>query len=167
MLTLTEIKAALRVDFTTDDKELLRLLDAAIAHAEHQVGFSLSSKSDTIYLANWDDVLLQSATSLVVKYNSAVSTVVTMTSGTDYWVDRSDGLVLKFLNKPTFFLGTQPSVALVSGYSSVPSDLQQAIVGLVAHWYLNVEAVSVDSMQHVPLSTQVILDMHRKKGNLR
>lgn len=167
MLTLNELKAALRVDFTTDDKELLRLLEAAVAYCELQVGFTFATNSQTTYLSGWDDVQLLSVDSLVVKYNSAVSTVVTMASGTDYWVDRSDGLTLKFLNKPAYYLGTQPSATYNSGYSALPSDLQQAIVGLVGHWYSNVEAVSVDSMQHVPLSTQTLLDMRRKKGNLR
>jgi uncharacterized phiE125 gp8 family phage protein len=167
MLTLNELKAALRVDFTTDDKELLRLLDAAIAYCELQVGFTFSTNSQTVYLKDWEDALILSSDSLAVKYNSGISTVVTMTSGVDYWVDRSDGLVLKFINKPVVYLGTQPSITHTTGYSALPSDLQQAIVGLVGHWYSNVEAVSVDSMQHVPLSTQALLDMRRKKGNLR
>ena len=167
MVPLSTLKQALRIDFTADDRELQRLVDAAVAYIENYLGYGLCRQSATIYLKDWDQKLLRDDGACVVTYTDGSGATITMVEGTDYWIDRSDGFIIRFLNKPSFKEGTQPQIVQTTGYVAMPKDLQQALIGLVGHWYANVEATSQFDFRDVPHSTKAILDLRRWDGGGR
>lgn len=171
MATLAQIKAALKVDYTDDDAELLRLRDAAVSLIERRTQLALSPRTETMYLARFFDTVLaaypfNSLTS--VAYTNEASATVTMPTA-DYWIDRSQGPmpVLRFLESPGIKEGTNIVVTYEAGYGQFPNEIIHAIISLVGHWYNNPEAAQPIGISAVPLSLNFILDHLSTRSNIR
>jgi uncharacterized phiE125 gp8 family phage protein len=162
MINLIQLKKAMKIDFTADDADLLRLLDAAVSFVESYTGISLDVKTKTDYMAYFMKLSFSgypfiSVTS--VTYTSAPSLVVTTMPATDYWVDRSKDIVsLNFLEYPAMVEGTQVAVTYQYGYAKTPASLDQCVISLVAAWYNNVEATTPITLSQVPMACMWMLD---------
>ena len=161
-VTTAQVKSALRIDYTDDDTEIARLITVATSFVERYTGLAMSSASRTMYLREFKRTVFSvlpftSITS--VTYTDPSGTVVTMTSGTDYWVDNSEDIAaLEFLETPAMKEGTLATVTYVAGYASEPNEAVQAIISLVGAMYNNPEAVQPLSLSVVPIGAQFMLD---------
>lgn len=169
-VSLATTKAALRVDYTDDDTELQRLIDAATSYAERRTGVLLSAQTQYLYLASFTDTLVP-----VAPFNSLTS--VQYTSGgvtatmdsAKYWLDRTCGPapVLRFLQAPSIDDGTAITVTYSAGYTTIPNELVSAVIGLVGAWYNNPESTQPVALSVVPIATDAILDLWTVRSPLR
>jgi uncharacterized phiE125 gp8 family phage protein len=159
-IPLSTIKHALKIDYSEDDTELVRLREAASAFVSRSTQLILTRSAQSLQIAAWTDVLLplhpfQALTS--VQYVEGGVTVTMPSTG--YWVDRTDEMpVLRFIDKPTIDEHTVISIRYEAGYNELPGEITHCIIALVGAWYSNPEAIQPVSMQQVPMSVQWILD---------
>lgn len=168
---LSTIKSALKIDYTDDDTDLIRLREVAVQVVEKRTQLLLTPQARTMYLASWTDTLLADApyNSLTsVTYYNASNVLTTMPSG-DYWIDRTDGSLarIRFLEQPAIYEGTAISVNYNAGYSQTPDPLIHCIIALVGAYYNNPEAVQPIGLSTVPLSVEFILDHYRTGSMIR
>lgn len=176
-LLLTEAKLHLRVDHTSDDSLITRLISAARHFAEKRTSRKFITQTwdisfDSFLSTRNIDVPaapLQSVTS--IKYNDVNSVEQTLdaskytvdTSGVDEgrialktdetWPDTDDEI-------------NSVSVRIVAGYgnsgSDVPEDILSAMLLMIGHWYENRQEVVVGvSTTMVPLAALALLDSYR------
>lgn len=168
---LSTIKSALKIDYDDDDKDLLRLREAAVSLIERRTQLLLSPSSETLYLAKFTDTMIPSAPYVSfskVTYTDQAGASVDL-PGTDYWIDLSQGSmpVLRFLQTPSFKDGTNIVVTYSAGYSVLPNELVHAVIALVGHWYNNPEAAQPIALSTVPVSLGYILDHLSTRSNIR
>lgn len=161
-VTLTQVKKALKIDYTTDDSEILRLIDAVTAWIESYTGISVSLKKKTMYLEYWTRTMFEEfpySSVDSVTYTAPDGTVTTMPSS-DYFVDKTKPprYFINFSEYPSIKENTFIEINYTVGYADTPKDIEQAIISFVGAWYNNPEALSPISMQTVPISAQFILD---------
>lgn len=167
-VTTATVKTALRIDYSDDDAELSRLITAATAWVETYTGLLMTQASRTMYLREFKRTVFAhlpyvSLTSVV--YTNPAGSSVTMTSGTDYWVDTSKTLpALEFLETPSIKDGTLITVTYSAGYSTEPNEVVQCIIALVGAWYNNPEAMQPVALSAPPLGAQFMLEHLRVKG---
>lgn len=170
-IPLSTIKNALKIEYSDDDTELLRLRDAAASLIERETGLVLSVQQKTQYLGSFRTtaILLVPFTSLdSVQYTDSGGASVTMPT-TDWWLDYSEGPlpILKFLAEPDFKPGTNINAVCTVGYASVPNEIVHAIIALVGGWYSNPEAFQNISLSAVPMSTQYIIQALSVRSPIR
>lgn len=166
-ISVATVKTALKIDYSDDDTELGRLVDAAVAWVENYCGFKLSSASRTMYLAD-----LKRTPFAVQPWSSTTSITYTDTAGNGqtlgtsyYWADQSGAVtVLDFIDPPEMKAGTLATVTYVAGYASEPNEVVQAIISLVGLWYNNPEAAQPIGLTAVPLGAQFMLEHFRLRG---
>lgn len=161
-VTLTQVKKALKIDYTTDDTEILRLIDAVTAHIESYTGVTVNPTKKTMYLEYWTRTMFDAFPLIQidsVSYTAPDGTATTMPT-TDYFLDKSKQprVYLNFSEYPSIKEYTFIEVEYTAGYAETPKDIEQAIIAFVGAWYNNPEALSPISMQTVPISAQFILD---------
>mgnify|MGYP007071582128 FL=1 len=170
-VSLATVKAALKIDYSDDDTELTRLIGVATSWVERYTGLTLTQASRTMFLREWKRTVfaVQPYVSLTsVAYTDPSGGAITMTSGTDYWVDTSEDLAaLEFINTPAIKEGTLATVTYVAGYTTEPNEVVQAIVSLVGLYYNNPEAAQPVGLVVVPLGAQFMLEHLRVRGPFR
>ena len=170
MLTLTEIKQALKIDYTTDDQELLRIKEAVEDYVSHYTGLSLCQDDKTQYLSYFMKTRFESNPVLSVssvKYTNTNGVLTTM-SADDWFLIYSEApsVYINFRSFPSVKEGTEVMVNYRVGYGQLPPVLKQAIIGLIGHFYNNPESATPVVLSETPLSTRFILDMMKVKGSL-
>ena len=168
MITLAQIKQALKIDYTADDAELLRIRDAVIDLIEDYTGLSINSKKRTQYLEYWMKTRLDTYPLISidsVKYYDTSNTLTTMES---WFIIRKDypSIFINFSELPSLFANSEIQVTYTTGYVQLPHHIEQAVIALVGHWYNQPEAGAPITLSTVPLSAQFILDNIRIKGVL-
>ena len=168
---LSTIKSALKIDFDDDDRELLRLREAAVSLIERRTQLALTPTTVPLYLKEFKDSLIPAhpfVSVSLIQYRDQLNAPITMPI-TDYWLDFTEGTmpVLRFLQVPVIYSGTMVTVFYLCGYTALPNDLVHAIIALVGHWYNNPEAASPISLSTVPLSMGFILDNLSTRSNIR
>lgn len=176
-VTLTEVKAHLRIDSTTEDTLLNSLIKAARQHIESFCG-PLINQTWEQYEHDWPtgDVLrlgkprLQSVTS--IEYTDAAGATATLSSS-NYDVSLADGYKPKVVLKETSeWPATELSnvdpilITFVAGYgdtsADIPEPLRLAVLFLVAHWYEHREPVEVLNTMHiVPFTVDALMSEYR------
>jgi uncharacterized phiE125 gp8 family phage protein len=170
-IPLSTIKTALKIDYSDDDADLIRLRETATAFVEKRTGLALQPRSEALYLSWWTDSLIPVApyTGIThVRYQNSTNTQTTMPSG-DYWIDQTDGPLnlIRFLEHPEIYEGTAITVTYTVGYSNIPDPLVHAMIALVGHWYNNPEAAQPIGLQTVPMSVDAIMDLYSVRSQLR
>jgi uncharacterized phiE125 gp8 family phage protein len=171
MIALSTIKAALKVDYSTDDADLLRLRDAVVALVETHTGLTICPKTVTQYLGGFARARLEHAPFISVdsvKYTSTAGTTVTMPS-TDYFLVRKElpTVYLDFTKQPTAKEGTEIEVNLSVGYSKVPADLEHAIIALIGTLYENPGSIqTISGGGPLPMGAEFILSNLRVRGSV-
>jgi uncharacterized phiE125 gp8 family phage protein len=169
-VTLVTIKNALKIDYTADDAELQRILDAATDFVESYTGILLDTKKKTQYCSYWMKTRLVHSPFVSidsVRYTNTSGVVTTMPS-TDYFLIRSEEptIYINFSELPSIKDGTEIQINYTAGYASVPPQIEQLLIALVGAWYNNPEVTSPISLQVVPMSAQFVLENLREKGTL-
>lgn len=166
---LSTIKAALKIDYSDDDTELVRLRESAWSFIERSTQLVLSPTAQTLYLTKWEDILLpvhpfRSVTSVQYTYDGNVLVL----SASSWWIDRTDMMpVLKWIDKPQIDPNTAITVTYSAGFDQLPGELTHCIIALVGAWYSNPEALQPVAMQQVPMSVQWILDTMSVRSAMR
>lgn len=176
-VTLTEAKLHCRVDHNTEDLLISSLITAARQYCERVQGRAYITQTLEVTMDDYpaSDIVklprppLQSVTS--IKYTDEDGTESTM-SASSYIVD-DDSLPGRISLKSGY---SWPSTVLqeiggfkiryVAGYgsaaSSVPQYIKQAILLLVAHWYMNRETVMVGSVsKELEMTVHALLQVER------
>lgn len=170
MLTLAQIKQALKIDYTADDQELLRLKDAVESLVSEYTGLTLCQTNVVQYLGyfmktRFDHNPVLSVSS--VKYTNTQGNEVTMDpEGWFLIYSELPSVYINFREFPSVKDGTEIQVSYKVGYAQYPPVLQQAVISLIGHYYNNPESASPVSLSEVPLSTKWILDTMKVKGSL-
>ena len=170
-VTTANVKSAMRIDYSDDDTLIASLITHVTDFVERYCGFALSNATRTMKLTSFNRsvfsvVPFSSLTS--VTYTNPAGSVVTMTSGVDYWLDDSDELAaLVFLNTPEMKAGTLATVTYVAGYTTYPPSVDQVIISIVGAHYNNPEAAQPISLSTVPLGAQFMLEHLRMRGPFR
>jgi uncharacterized phiE125 gp8 family phage protein len=169
-IQLSTIKLALKIDYSSDDSELIRIRDSVITWVETYTGLSLSVKDQTDYTWYWTRKRLNSdpfiAVESVTYYNSA--NVLTTMAAADYYLDRSNppSIYIGFAESPSVYDNTQIMINYTTGYGQIPAHIQQAAIAIIGHWYNNPEMASPVSLQEVPMSAKFILDTIRTQNSV-
>ena len=174
-VTLTEVKAHLRVDSTDDDTLITSLIQAAREYAEGYQNRALITQTWEMVLDNWPNggyieiplPPLQSITD--IKYKDADGAETTW-AATNYIVDPDSYLGRVILadggSWPTneLYPAAGIRVKFVAGYglaASVPQTIKQAMLLLIGHWYESREGVSDRNMTEIPFAVKALLDLNR------
>jgi len=170
MVTLDSIKRALKIDYTTDDGELLRLRDAVVALIEEYTGLSLCPKQVRQYLGTFTKSRIEHAPFISVdsvRYTSTAGTVVTMPAA-DWFVIRRDAptVFLDFKTQPAIQEGTEIELTLTCGYTKAPADIEHAVIALVHTFYENPGSTTNLGATSLPMGAEFILSNLKVKGNL-
>ena len=170
MVTLAQIKQALKIDYSADDQEILRIRDAVVSLIEEYTGVKLTPQKHTMYLSYWmktrfDFAPFVSVTSVVYSNTSGATTTMPTT---DYFFIRSEApsVYINFSDYPQLADNTEIAVTYTAGWNDLPAHIEQAIIALVGAYYNNPEATAPITLSSVPMSAQFVLDMIREKGML-
>lgn len=171
-VSLEEAKQHLRVELTDEDPLISNLIQTAREHAESFQNRSFITRTYELFLDIWPD------TSFVLPMGpiqKIISVVCLDENGEEIQVNpdiyflNSKGHI--FLNKgeiwPDVVLRKTEGVKITyeAGYGSdssrVPANVKQAILLMVAHWYLYRENVSEKPLYIVPLGAYLLLGIDR------
>jgi uncharacterized phiE125 gp8 family phage protein len=185
-LSLTEVKAHLRVDGTDQDDVIQLYLDAATAHVDGEwgcLGRALVTQTwrltiDTFPCAEIKIPLppLQSVSS--VGYFDSAGDFQTMIEDTDYFVDDQSepGWITPMTTWPTtldainsvridFVAGYEPTADSPPDYTAnIPADIKQAMLLMITDWMENRRNVMPQSVNMIPFASAILL--LRKKIDL-
>ncbi len=166
-LSLSTVKAALRIDYVDDDSELSRLILAAEAFVESYTGVRISSASRTMSLLAFKRTKFAeypwTATSGVTYYDA--DNVFTVMPSDRFWTDISQEIkAIEFLEFPATYPGKVITVTYVAGYATMPNEVAQVVISLVGLWYNNPEAAQPVTMTSVPLGGMFMLEHLRVKA---
>jgi uncharacterized phiE125 gp8 family phage protein len=170
-VTLTEAKAQLVVDYSTDDTFIGTLIKVAREYCENFTWRALAPQTLELILDDFpsSEILLPrppltSVTSII--YKSAANVETTM-SASQYIVDadRTPGRIVppyastfpSFTPYPT----SAVRVRYVAGYTTAPASIKQAMLLLIGHLYENREATTETNLKEVPLSIRSLLSPYK------
>jgi len=163
-VTLTEAKLQTRVESSDEDTYLTGLIKAARAHVESMCGIRIITQTVTVKCDLFEDfahfpVAPVSSVSSVAYVDTAGAA---QTLSSNVYEVRNDGLtcgiVLKYGQSwPSIQDGSRITVTAIAGASAAPEEIKQAILLLIAHWFLNREAVGPSDMAPVPMAVDALL----------
>lgn len=167
-IAISTIKKALKVDYSTDDQELIRIRDAVVAFVQNYTGITIETTTKSQYIGYWMKTRLVESPfvdMVSVKYTDVAGVVQTMPS-TDYFIIREHmpSIFINFSEYPSIKTNTEIQINYKVGSPVMPADLQQLIISLIGHWYNNPEAGAPINISTVPLSAQFILEHMKVKG---
>lgn len=167
-VTLTELKAHCRVDYTTDDDLLTALGVAARQRIEELTGYRPVTQTVDEYLDAWPDgVEPLQLTAFPVASVTSVSyydsdDVLQVLDDALYWADVNSFPPRLVVADSWPTLSARPSAVVVRyvagvAVASVPEPIKLAVKWLAAHWYENREAADTMTLKPIPLGVDSIL----------
>lgn len=183
-VSLAEVKAHLRVDFTDDDTMLTAMITAARQAIEDYCHISLVSKTVTLTLESIQtprSIFTQpfqvqnstnsfelpygpvQAVSLVTSIGSDGVTVTTLVLNADYFITGKAFKTIKLLCDFQNFI-----MVYVVGYAALPGPLRLAILNEIAYRYesrgepQNISRATAFTKQGVCLGAQVLADPYKR-----
>lgn len=167
-VSLTQIKAQLRVDSSDEDALIERLGKAARDHVEMYCGVRFASRTSVVMRCDgFDDFArLPEAPVSSVAVTYVDTDGATQTLATSVYELRADGLesalVLKYGQSwPAIRLGSRITVTATIGYTDAPSAVVHAMLLLVAHWFARREAAG-EALADVPFGVEALLTNYRR-----
>jgi len=174
-ISLSEVKAHVRVDSTDDDTLLTGLIAAAVAHLDGQgvLGRAMITQSWSQWVSQSPGVVrltvgpFQSLTS--VEYYDVDNALQTGTL-TDFEI-RLDGDFV--LVKPkedhvwphAYIRQDAIKITYVAGFgdaaADVPQSVRQAMLLMIGHWYENREAVAEGNFKELPMAVDALIGVER------
>jgi uncharacterized phiE125 gp8 family phage protein len=173
-VTLTEVKAHLRIDHALDDTWLTTNITTARMYVENYIRMALFTQTIT---AKWDKFPayfllerppLQTVTSIYYLDTTGASQLL---SSANYVVDTSSTPASITLAYGYTWPSTRDQVAAitivyVAGYATVgaiPLPIKHAILMLMGHWYENRETIgdTVGQLAELPFAVQSLLTPYR------
>ena len=160
----------------TEDDLLSDIITAAREYCENITGRSLAAQTITAYLDSfpWKNYIelprapLTSVTSII--YKNSVGTSTPMTVNTDYYVDtdRDIGRIVLPTGKswPTFtpWPVNPITIIFVTGYTTMPKTIKQAMLMLITYWFDNRETIKIGvTSQEIAFSTTSLLSQNRDR----
>lgn len=173
-IKLTDVKLHLRIEATetTEDALIASLITTAREWCESYTGRALAPQTLEYYLNAFPvsrEIILPKAplTSVTsITYTDSAGVVYAMTENADYLVDTDGpmGRVLLPYNgswpTDTLYPLNPIKIRYVSGYTTCPSAIKQAILLLIGHWYMNREAIG-DVGAEVAMAVTSLLSIYR------
>lgn len=149
------------------------LITTAREYCEKITGRGLATQTLEVYLDCFPDKTeiklpkppLQNVTS--VTYKDSNATITTMTENTDYIVDLDSEIgriVLPYGESwPSFTAYTVNPIVItiVTGYTSIPKTIKQAMKLLIGHWYANREATTDVTNKQIAFAVSALLSLDR------
>lgn len=127
VITLAEAKEHLKVDFTSEDALITRLIKSAVALIEEKTEYILYQRNEFDFVSTSDKIY---------KYPFALAT---SEDATEYQIIESRLYSsIKIIGGSTALTSNGRSVELTIGYndaSLVPSPLKDACLRLITYWY--------------------------------
>lgn len=136
LLLVADVKAALAVTFTDDDTLLESLISASRETIEKYCGISIGSQSRECYvdINQWEEMEIPFGPVIsldAVSYKSDYGEYTAALSGEDYDSDGVDFLTF------TPFTSGRWKLEYTAGYETLPNDLKNYWIRLVAWYYEN------------------------------
>lgn len=168
-VSLTEAKAQTHVESSDDDTYLNVLISAARAHVESVCGIAVITQTRTAKCDSFDDFAsvplapIASVTSITYLDTAGA----TQTLSTSVYEVRADGLSASIALKsgqswPTIQTGSRITVTAVCGAATAPAEIKQAMLLIIAHWFMNREAVGRNDIAPMPLAVDALLANWRR-----
>jgi len=151
-ISLADVKNFIRTipdDDSEDEAIIIPLITAAREFLENATGRSLARQTLTASLQNFDTVRLPRPPFVSmdsVSYKDKDGNTIELDS-THYYLDDAEG-ILYFPSAPPvseLYPINPISVTYKTGYNELPKPLRQAMLMVIAHWYVNREAVQIGS----------------------
>lgn len=181
LTTLAKVRAHLDIDvaFLDDDPLISQLVTSASAWLKNQLGDrDICSASYTEYFSGNCETMLLPAQYPV----TAVATLTidgeaiaarTAWDGSGYII--VDGISIKLVGYTTSVGVSNVVLAYTAGYTTVPADIDQAVIELVAWRYRERNRIGLTSTSvggesvtfsqfAAPMSVKNVIDMHRRRG---
>lgn len=163
-VTLVQVKAHSRIETTDEDTCLSGLIAAARGHIERCCGIRIMTQTVATKCDGFDDLarlpVAPIAAVATVAYVDTTGAVQTL-AGSVY-ESRIDGGTASIALKsgqswPDIQTGSRITVFVVAGAASAPDEIKQAMLMLIAHWYVNREAVGQNNAAPMPLAVEALL----------
>ena len=177
-LSLTEVKAHLRVDGTDQDDVIQMYLDAATAHVDGEwgcLGRALVTQTwrltiDTFPCAEIRVPLPPLISVSSVSYFDSAGDFQTLVEDTDYYVDDQSepGWITPMTSWPsTLDAINSVQIEFVAGYAgtssppslteNIPADIKQAMLLMITDWMENRRNVMPQSVNMIPFASNILL----------
>jgi len=173
-VSLTDAKEHLRVDGTADDAYITSLIFGACQTVGNDLGMTLAPTTYRQYCLGGFQapVLLEtypvSGAGLQVVYFDAAGAQQTVDPNDYELVTWTDPQKIHFLTTPPAVItkpSTVPYIEFRAGYEpdEIPSQIRQAVLFLIAHWYDRREPVAEKLNRPVPLAYEFLVWKYRRK----
>ncbi|MCP5017105.1 MAG: phage gp6-like head-tail connector protein [Ketobacter sp.] len=166
-ISLAEAKMHSRVD-STDDDEIIRLyIAAAREYVENWSGTAIVESTYAFYFDIWQSEYniykpINSITTFEYKNADNVGVYGGSLTGSDYHYNSSQGLITLGNSVMTDIYNQSNAVKITAvvgqeNIGEIRSDVKQAMLLMIGHWYENREEVSVVQLHQIPMGAKDLL----------
>jgi len=139
IISLSDAKEWLRVDYDTDDSLITRLIDRVVRHTEATYNFHLIEKTvvaEWEYFARTVNLPETPATSITsIKTVDNNGTETTLTNNQDYYLTGDTLVFDKIYDYESPYTRVRLKATYTAGYTTIPSDIKLGLENAIASKY--------------------------------